>query len=147
MKNGRITAKDVMDQFVDSDHYVIGLDKGRTLEKIMKGAGIHDPYEDTLLAYRRRLIANSAIQGAKRLFAKEGFTLDSYRAKNKPTVYFLVTPGSDERARYHGKLVKRASCSTERVRQSRLVIIDEMGKLKLSAQNRKSLTEAVAKRV
>ena len=142
----KITARQVVNCFVDGDHFRIGLDKGYDRIRLSKILGLPEATIGTVNGYKQLCRFSAAIQGAKRLLDRDGFTLDSMKFRGKPVVYFIVEPGSEERANHHNKLVKRAVGANYKVKNSRLVISQELAKLPKESKMRTLLVKALSAR-
>ena len=127
----KCTKEEVMNWFLEKDHYKIGLKNGGTIIQIMNDLGFRNNSKDPFLETLGKLHFRSMLNMARFSFFRDGFLLRSKKLnKGTPVVYYLVDNLSEERTEVHYKIKKRAEKNIENLRTDKLVLLELMPRLK-----------------
>lgn len=145
MSKSVYTVERIYSAFVKGDKILIGLDNGKTRSQMMAHCGDKNPDMSGYDGWVNRNRFYSTFCVAKKLFARDGFTIDNLKLPKKDTVFYIVGD-PEERVSYHGKLTKRAINAIEKVRIDRLIIQTELTKVK-DQKGKQLLLGALARRI
>jgi len=126
----KCTKEELINWFVDKDHYKVGLDKGCTINQIMNDVGFRNPSNDGIFEMMAKMHLRNTMSHVRKSFARDGFILSSKKFKvGTPTVYFLIDNLSEERIERHYKLKKNAERAVDRFRNDKLTVLQLIDKV------------------
>lgn len=126
----KCTPQEIMNWFVEKDHYKVGLDKGCSINQIMNDIGFKNPNNEPLFETLAKWHLRNQVHRARKNFERDGFIMSSKKFAKTPTIYFLIDNLSEERVERHFKLKKNAERGVDKFRDDKLTLLTLIDKVK-----------------
>ena len=128
---GKCSWREVMNWFVEKDHFKVGLNNGGSAIKIMHDLGFRNPSGSRIVEAMGKAHFRACLSVAQKLLQKDGFLMRSKKISNgTPMIYFIIDNLSEERTDHHYRLKKRAETSVQGFRLDKFDVLQLMDKLK-----------------